>query len=182
MSSASATADGTNADELCPHAHNLFPTAPKLGACITATRPQLLPRSVFLSVGSPASLKDREETMMKRTVLGIALIGLMGAGSLMAQDRDWRYDRDWRRDNYQNRDLRRDYADRRYDRQDIRRDEAAIDHDRWELRRDLRNGNYAAAERERAEIRGRYRDMNRDRVDLRHDNRGIYRDRYWGWR
>ena len=42
---------------------------------------------------------------MKRTLLGIVLMGLMGAGSLMAQDRDWRNDRD----------QRHDYADRRAD-------------------------------------------------------------------
>lgn len=110
---------------------------------------------------------------MKRTVLGIVLLGLMGAGSLMAQDRDdWRY----------NRDLRHNYADRRSEYRDMNRDRAAIEHDKWELRNDLRRGDYRAAQRERQEMRDRYRDLNRDRAEVRHDNRDIYRDQYWGWR
>ena len=108
---------------------------------------------------------------MKRTVLGIVLMGLMGAGSLMAQDRDWR-----------DRDLRHDYADRRSDYRDIRHDENAIAHDRAEIRQDLREGNYAAARRERAEMDSRIRDVNRDTWNARRDNRDIRGDRYWGWR
>ena len=133
-------------------------------------RPQLFPGLVFISVGSPASLVLRRRgTTMKRTVLGIVLLGLMSAGSLMAEDHDWKRDRDFRHD----------YADRRADYRDMNRDRAAIDHDRWELRRDYREGNYAAAQRERAEINSRYRDLNRDERDVRRDNRDIRGDRYW---
>src|SRR5690348_9272062 len=107
---------------------------------------------------------------MKRTILGIVLMGLMGAGSLMAQD--------WR----PNRDLRHDYADRRADKRDIGNDKAQVAHDRWELRRDLRDGNYAGVREERQELRSEYRDINRDRKDVRHDTRDIRHDRFWGWR
>lgn len=120
--------------------------------------------------GEPGT--EEKENTMKRTVLGIVLLGLMSAGSLMAEDHDGRRDRD----------LRHDYADRRADYRDINRDRAAIDHDKWELRRDYREGNYAAAQRERAEMNNRYRDLNRDERDVRRDNRDIRGDRYWDWR
>lgn len=133
---------------------------------------QLFRYGVFVRVGSPASLLIEEEAM-KRTILGIALVGLMGAGSLMAQDRD-----DWR----PNRGVRHDYADRRADYRDIRNDQAKIAHDRWELNRALRNGNYAEAREERQELRNEYRDVNRDRRDVRRDTREIRNDRFRGWR
>ena len=114
-----------------------------------------------------------EEEAMKRTILGLALVGLMSAGSLMAQDRD-----DWR----PNRDVRHDYADRRGDYRDMRNDRAKIAHDQWELRRDLRNGNYSGAREERQELRSEYRDVNHDRRDVRRDTRDIRNDRFWGWR
>jgi hypothetical protein len=145
----------------------------KWTACKTQSNsPQLFSKTVFVVLGSPASLLIEEEAM-KRTILGIALAGLMGAGSLMAQDRD-----DWR----PNRDVRHDYADRRGDYRDIRNDQAKIAHDRWELNRDLRNGNYAGAREERQELRGEYRDVNRDRRDVRRDTRDVRNDRFWGWR
>lgn len=134
--------------------------------------PQLFSKTVFVRVGSPASLLIEEEAM-KRTILGIALVGLLGAGSLMAQDRD-----DWR----PNRDVRRDHADRRADYRDMRNDRAKIAHDQWELRRDLRNGNYAGAREERQELRSEYRDINNDRRDVHRDTRDIRNDRSWGWR
>lgn len=134
-------------------------------------RTQLFPKTVFVVVGSPAS--PIEEEAMKRTILGIALVGLMSAGSLMAQDRD-----DWR----PNRDVRHDYADRGGDYRDIRNDQSKIAQDRWELNRDLRNGNYAGAREERQELRSEYRDANRDRRDVRRDTRDIRNDRLWGWR
>jgi hypothetical protein len=109
---------------------------------------------------------------MKRTFLGIALLGLMGAGSLMAQDRDWN----------RNRDVRNDYADRRGDYRDMRRDQAKIAQDRQGLREELREGDYRGAQPERNELRSEYRDLNRDRVDARRDTRDIRNDRYWGWR
>src|ERR1700730_11260402 len=109
---------------------------------------------------------------MKRTLVGIALIGLMSAGSLMAQDRDWR----------NNRDLRHDYADRRSDYRDMNRDQARIAQDRGELREELREGDYAGAQRERNELRNEYRDLNRNRYDARQDKRDIRHDRVWGWR
>lgn len=133
---------------------------------------QLFSQIVFVRIGSPASLLIEEEAM-KRTILGIALVGLMGAGSLMAQDRD-----DWR----PNRGVRHDYADRRADYRDIRNDQAKIAHDRWELNRALRNGNYAEAREERQELRNEYRDVNRDRRDVRRDTREIRNDRFRGWR
>ena len=129
---------------------------------------QLFSQIVFVRIGSPASLI--EEEAMKRTILGIALMGLMGAGSLMAQD--------W----HPNRDLRRDSADRRADYRDIRGDKAEIAQDRRELRQDLRAGNYAAARQEQRELRSDYRDIYRDRTDVRRDTRDIRNDRFWGWR
>lgn len=133
---------------------------------------QLFEKTVFVRIGSPASLLIEEEAM-KRTILGLALVGLISAGSLMAQDRD-----DWR----PNRDVRHDYADRRGDYRDMRNDRAKIAHDQWELRRDLRNGNYAGAREERRELRSENRDINRDRRDVHRDTRDIRNDRYWGWR
>jgi|SRR5438105_978989 len=108
--------------------------------------------------------------MMKRTLAGIVLMGIMGAGSLMAQDRPWRSD------------IRHDYADRRSDRQDIRRGQAKIAQDRRELREEYREGDWPGVQRERAELRNETRDLNRDRLDIRRDNRDIRHDRYWGWR
>jgi hypothetical protein len=137
---------------------------------------QLLPPAVFLLSGSPASLqavKARGGRTMKRTILGITLMGLMGAGSLMAQDRNWQNPRQ---------DIRHDYADRRGDRRDMRNDRAEIAQDRRELRQDLRHGNYAGAREERRELNGEYRDLNRDRIDARHDTRDIRNDRFWFWR
>jgi len=137
---------------------------------------QLLPPAVFLLSGSPASLqagKRRGGRTMKRTILGITLMGLMGAGSLMAQDRNW-----------QNpyRDLRHDRVDRRSDYRDMRNDRAEIAQDRRELRQDLRQGNYAGAREERRELNGEYRDLNRDRIDAHRDTRDIRNDRFWFWR
>lgn len=99
---------------------------------------------------------------MKRTVLGIVLMGLMGAGSLMASD--WRSDR-----NFYN-------GDRRGDVRDIHRDQREIAQDRRALDWDLRHGHYAAAEQERRELRNEYRDVHQDRRDLRRDNR------FYDWR
>lgn len=107
---------------------------------------------------------------MKRTVLGIVLMGVMSAGSLFAAD--WRSDRD----------LRNDYAYRNAEQRDIARDRQQIAHDQWELHRDLRNGNYAAAQHERAELRNEYRDVNHDRRDVRRDDRDIRNDRFRDWR
>ena len=107
---------------------------------------------------------------MKRTILGIVLMGLMGAGSLFASD--WRSDRE----------LRHDYAVRNDEQRDIARDRQQIAHDQWELHRDLRNGNYAAAQHERAELRNEYRDINQDRRDVRRDDRDIRNDRFHDWR
>ena len=114
---------------------------------------------------------------MKQTVLGIVLLGLISASSLMAQDRGWKSDRDWRRADRGRHDYSRDYRYRRGDRCD-RRDEAAIRHDEWELRQDMRRGDYAAAQREREELRWRRRRMHRDRRDAWPDNQNIYYDRY----
>ena len=99
---------------------------------------------------------------MKRTVLGIVLMGLMGAGSLMASD--WRSDR-----NFYN-------GDRRADVRDIHRDQREIAQDRRALDWYLRHGHYAAAEQERRELRNEYRDVHQDRRDLRRDNR------FYDWR
>jgi len=126
---------------------------------------------VFLLVGLPAG-RDEEKKIMKRTLIGIVLMGILGAGSLMAEDRDWRADRD----------LRRDYADRRADYRDMSHDRARIAQDRRELREELREGDWRGAQRERAELRNEYRDIKRDRWDARRDTRDVRHDRYWGWR
>ena len=103
-----------------------------------------------------------EDTKVKRTVLGLVLMGVMSSAIMFAQNGYWaqRYDngrgRDYRQDK---RDIRHDYVDRRNDWRDIHQDNRQIARDRWELRRDLRNGNYAAARQERAELRNQYRDL-----------------------
>jgi hypothetical protein len=94
--------------------------------------------------------KAREEKNMKRILIAVFLVGIMGLGTAVAED-GWR--------------------DRDQNRQDMRYDEAQIARDRRELRRDLCEGNFAAARRERAEIRYRYRDLNRDRRNLYWDRR-----------
>lgn len=109
---------------------------------------------------------------MKRTVLGIALLGIMSAGSLMAQDRDWRA----------NRDVRQDYAGRGADYRDMNHDRNKIVQDRQELREEMREGDYRGVQRERAELRNEYRDINRERGDARRDTRDMRQDRFWGWR
>ena len=88
---------------------------------------------------------------MKKILMGILAMGMLGGSALSASAQEWRRDRD--------RDWRNDYRDRREDRRDIRRDEHKINHDRWELRRDLREGNYRGAEHERRELRNEYRDI-----------------------
>ena len=132
--------------------------------------PQLFPGLVFILAGSPARLRQGEK-IMKRTVIGIVLMGVLGAGSLMAEDRDWR-----------GRDLRRDYADRRADYRDMARDRAKIAQDKRELREEYREGDWRGVQRERSELRNEYRDLNHDRWDARRDTRDIRHDRFWGWR
>ena len=75
---------------------------------------------------------------MKRTIAGVLLVMVLGAGTTFAEDGYWR-------------------------RRDIERDEARIAHDRYELRRDDYYGNYRAARHERRELRRDYRDLNHDR-------------------
>jgi hypothetical protein len=147
--------------------------------------------------GSPLEpSSSRRDNHMKRTVLGILLFAVAGAGSLVAQDRHWRqqrdtqwrrvdhggHDSDWRRDNSRQ-SHSRDRCDRREGYADIRRDERELRHDRWELRQYLRGGNYRAAQREREEMRERERDLYRDRREVRRDRRDRSRDwvRYAGW-
>lgn len=84
---------------------------------------------------------------MKRMVAGVLLLIGLGAGTVFAEDGDWRV------------------------RRDIRRDEAKIAHDRRELRRDLYYGDYAAARHERRELRREYQDLKRDRRELYWDRR-----------
>ena len=113
---------------------------------------------------------------MKKTVLGIVLLGLVSASSLMAQNRGWRHDRDWRRADRGRHDYYRDYRNRRGDRCDQR--EADIRHDEWELRRDMRHGDYAAAQREREELRWRFHNRHRDRRESWPESRDTRYDRY----
>jgi len=114
---------------------------------------------------------------MKKRVLGIVLLGLIGASSLMAQNRGWKSDHDWRRADRGRHDYSRDYRYHRGDRCD-RGSEAAIRHDEWELRQDLRRGDYAAAQREREELRWRLHNRYRDRQDEWRDTRDTRYDRY----
>ena len=76
---------------------------------------------------------------MKRTAVGIVLMGILGAGSLVAEDRDGRSDRD----------VRRDYADRRADYRDMARDRAKMAQDRRELREELREGDWRGCQNRR---------------------------------
>ena len=84
---------------------------------------------------------------MKRLIAGVLFVMALGAGTLFADDGNWR--------------LRRD----------IRRDEARIAHDRRDLRRDLYYGDYAAARRERRRLRRESRDLRQDRRELYWDRR-----------
>jgi len=75
---------------------------------------------------------------MKRTIAGVLLLMVLGAGTMFA-DNGYRRGRS------------------------VRRDEARIAHDRRELRRDEYRGNYRAARHERYELRRDYRDLRQDR-------------------
>ena len=79
---------------------------------------------------------------MKRTLTGLVLTVIAGAGSMMAQSGHA----------YREREVRHDYAERRSDKRDVRRDEARINHDRRELRRDAYEHNFAGARHERREL------------------------------
>jgi len=69
---------------------------------------------------------------MKRTLFGILLMGVMSAGSLMAEDGNWARHED-RREVRQDRErIARDRAELRHDRRDLR-------HDRREYRHDYRD-------------------------------------------
>jgi len=114
---------------------------------------------------------------MKKRVLWIVLLGLIGASSLMAQNRGWKSDHDWRRADRGRHDYSRDYRYHRGDRCD-RGSEAAIRHDEWELQQDLRRGDYAAAQREREELRWRLHNRHRGRYDEWQDTRDTRYDRY----
>ena len=98
--------------------------------------------------------------MMKRTIVSIFLLGLMGVGTMMAED---------------------GYGDRHRDVRDIQRDNARIAHERNEMNRDLWYGNYRGAAHERNELRQAYRDRNNDVRDLRHDRREEWREHHRDW-
>ena len=135
---------------------------------------------VFIQVSVTSKLKSLEGTKVKRTILGLVLLGMMGSATMFAQNGYWAQrnnDSRWRDYRNDRRDIRRDYVDRRNDWRDIHRDNRNIAYDRWEMRRDLRNGNYAAARQERTELRNEYRDLNRDRRDVRHDTGDVWHDR-----
>jgi len=95
---------------------------------------------------------------MKRTIISIFLLGLVGVGSLAAQDGYW---------------------DRQYDRRDIQHDNARIAHERNEMNQALWYGDYGRAEHERRELRDAYRDRNHDYRDLRNDQREEWREHHW---
>jgi len=97
---------------------------------------------VFIGLSAVVEAERLEDTRVKRIVMGLFLLGVMGSATMFAQNGYWAQqynDGRWRDYRHDKRDLRRDYIDRRNDWRDIRDDKREIARNRWELPRDLRN-------------------------------------------
>jgi membrane protein involved in colicin uptake len=106
---------------------------------------------------------------MKRTVFGIVLMGVMGAGSLFAQNGYRGYDHDG--------DGRRDRQDIRQDYQRIQRQQNDLYRDQGRLRHELREGDYREAQRIRQDMWRDQQRLQNQRQDVRRDWRDRDRDR-----